>query len=115
MRTQVTVLSQRWPNPGSTGVKFPAGKRNREWDPVETGIRGAMFLEVGSLLHLPVARTYVTYMQSTEKGAQQSRGSTGTALGPSPLASLQMQQVEVIQVWLRWGSERCTSCRVWAA
>lgn len=33
MRTQVTVLSQRWPSPGSTGVNFPAGKRNREWDP----------------------------------------------------------------------------------
>ena len=26
-----------------------------------------------------------------------------------------MQQVEVIRVWLHWGSERCTSCRVWAA
>ena len=49
---------------------------------METGIRGAMFLEVRSLLHLPVACTCVTYMQSTEKGAQQSRRSTGTALGP---------------------------------
>ena len=35
IRTQVTVLTQRWPSPGSTGVNFPTGKRNREWDPSE--------------------------------------------------------------------------------
>ena len=38
IRTQVTVLTQRWPSPGSTGENFPAGKRNREWDPAKTGI-----------------------------------------------------------------------------
>ena len=38
IRTQGTVLTQRWPSPGSTGENFPAGKRNREWDPAKTGI-----------------------------------------------------------------------------
>ena len=35
IRTQVTVLTQRWPSPGCTGVNFPAGKKNRKWDPSE--------------------------------------------------------------------------------
>ena len=35
MRTQVMVLTQRWPSPGSAGVNFPEGKRNREWNPSE--------------------------------------------------------------------------------
>lgn len=41
MRIQVTVLSQQWPSPGSTGVNFPAGKRNREWDPSEDWYQGS--------------------------------------------------------------------------
>ena len=38
IRTQVTVLTQRRPSPGSTGENFPTGKRNREWGPAKTGI-----------------------------------------------------------------------------
>ena len=49
---------------------------------MKTGVRGAMFLGVRSLLHLPVACTYVTYMQNTEKGAQQSRRGNGIILEP---------------------------------
>ena len=41
MRIQVTVPSQRWPSPGSTGVNFPEGKRNREWDPSEDWYEGS--------------------------------------------------------------------------
>ena len=55
IRTQVTVLTQRWPSPGSTGVNFPTGKRNRKWDPSEDWYQGSSAPEVLGLLHLPVA------------------------------------------------------------
>ena len=38
-----------------------------------------------SLLHLPVACTYIIYMQTTEKGAQWRRRSTGIVLHPTSL------------------------------
>ena len=41
MGTKVTVLTQQWPSPGSTGMNFPAAKRNREWDPSEDWCQGS--------------------------------------------------------------------------
>ena len=80
---------------------------------MKTGIRGAIFLEVGSLLHLPVACTCITYMQSTEKGAQQSRRSTGIALGPfTPDIPATCTRWRGFVFVSSWGSERCTYCRV---
>ena len=51
----------------------------------------------------PCCCTYITWMQSPGKGARWTRRSTGTALGPSPLTSLQMQQEEVIRICLQLG------------
>ena len=80
---------------------------------MKTGIRGAIFLEVGSLLHLPVACTCITYMQSTEKGAQQSRRSTGIALGPfTPDIPATCTRWRGFVFVSSWGSERCTYCHV---
>ena len=44
-----------------------------------------MFLGVGVSLHLPVACTYMIYMQKTEKGARWTRKCSGIALGPFTL------------------------------
>ena len=83
---------------------------------MKTGIRGAIFLEVGSLLHLPVACTCITYMQSTEKGAQQSRRSTGIALGPfTPDIPATCTRWRGFVFVSSWGSEWCTYCRAWGA
>ena len=41
IRTQVTVLTQRWPRRGYTGVNFPAGKRDWKWDPSEDWYQGS--------------------------------------------------------------------------
>ena len=51
----------------------------------------------------PCCCTYITWMQSPGKGARWTRRSTGTALGPSPLTPLQMQQEEVIRICLQLG------------
>ena len=85
IRTQVTVLTQRWPSPGSTGVNFPAGKKNREWDPSEEWYQESIVPGVGVSLHLPVACTYIIYMQNTEKGAGWTRRCTSIMLGPFTL------------------------------
>ena len=55
IRTQVTVLTQQLPSPGSTGVNFPTGKTDMKWDPSEDWFQGSSAPEVLGLLHLPVA------------------------------------------------------------
>ena len=55
IRTQVTVLTQQLPSPGSTGVNFPEGKTDMKWDPSEGRYQGSSAPEVLGLLHLPVA------------------------------------------------------------
>ena len=116
IRTQVTVLTQRWPSPGCTGVNFPAGRRTGSGIPVKTGIRKAMFLGVGVSLHLPVACTYIIHMQNTEKGARWTRRSTGIALGPFTLdITARCSRWRGFVFVSSWGSGRCTYCRVWGA
>ena len=80
--TQVTVLTQRWPSPGSTGENFPAGKRNREWDPSEDRYQGSSapggpgVYCTSLLLHM-----YNIHAEYWERSPQ-SRTSTGIMLGP---------------------------------
>ena len=82
IRTQVTVLTQRWPSPGSTGENFPAGKRNREWDPSEDRYQGSSapggpgVYCTSLLLHM-----YNVHAEYWERSPQ-SRTSTGIMLGP---------------------------------
>ena len=114
IRTQVTVLTQRWPSPGCTGENFPQERGTGSGIPVKTGIRRAMFLGAGVSLHLPVACTYMIYMQKTEKGARWTRKCSGIALGPFTL-----DITAICSRWRgfvfvsSWGSGRCTYCHVW--
>ena len=55
-------------------------------------------------------------MQSTEKGAQQSRRSTGIALGPfTPDIPATCTRWRGFVFVSSWGSEWCTYCRAWGA
>ena len=87
--TQVTVLTQRWPSPGSTGENFPAGKRDWKWDPSEDWFQGAVLLEVLGSTARPCCCTCITYMRSTGKGAHRAGQALASCWGPSPLTSLQ--------------------------
>ena len=89
IRTQVTVLTQRWPSPGSTGENFPAGKRDWKWDPSEDWFQGAVLLEVLGSTARPCCCTCITYMRSTGKGAHRAGQALASCWGPSPLTSLQ--------------------------
>ena len=88
IRTQVTVLTQRWPSPGSTGENFPAGKRDWKWDPSEDWFQGAVLLEVLGSTARPCCCTCITYMRSTGKGAHRAGQALASCWGPSPLTSL---------------------------
>ena len=100
IRTQVTVLTQRWPSPGSTGENFPEGKRSRKWDPSEGWYRGAALLEVLEPTAPPCCCTYIIYTQSTRTGAHGAGEALASRWGPSPLTSLQHTAGEVIRVQL---------------
>ena len=80
--TQARVLTQRWPSPGSTGVNFPSGKRNRKWDPCENryhgrGAPGGSHVYCTSLL-LHIYNIHAEYWERSPR----NRRSTGIALGP---------------------------------
>ena len=81
-------------------MNFPAGKRNRKWDPSEDWYREAALLEVLEPTAPPCCCTYIIYMQSTGKGAH---GAVALILhwGPSPLTSLQHAAGEVIRVCIQ--------------
>ena len=114
IRTQVTVLTQRWPSPGCTGENFPQERGTGSGIPVKTGIRRAMFLGAGVSLHLPVACTYMIYMQKTEKGARWTRKCSGIALGPFTLdITARCSRWRGFVFVSSWGSGRCTYCHVW--
>ena len=81
IRTQGTVLTQRWPSPGSTGENFPAGKRNRKWDPCENryhgrGAPGGSHVYCTSLL-LHIYNIHAEYWERSPRSS-----STDIALGP---------------------------------
>ena len=89
IRTPVTVLTQRWPSPGSTEVNFPSGKRNRKWDPSKDWYQGSSAPEVLGSTAPPCCCTCITYMQSTGKGAHRAGEALASQWGPSPLTSMQ--------------------------
>ena len=101
--TQARVLTQRWPSPGSTGVNFPTGKRNRKWDPSEDWYREAALLEVLEPTAPPCCCTYATCTQSTGKGARGAGEALAPCWGPSPLAPLQHAAGEVTRVCVQLG------------
>ena len=71
---------------------------------MKTGITRAMFLGAGVSLHLPVACTYIIYMQNTEKVARWTRRCSGIALGPFAIDHhCKMQQGEGIHVCIQLG------------
>ena len=102
--------------PGLHRGEFPAGERNREWDPSEDWYQESNVPGVGVSLHLPVACTYMIYMQKTEKGARRTRRCSGIALGPfTHDITARCSRWRGFVLVCSWGSGRCTYCRVWGA
>ena len=100
--------------PGLHRGEFPAGERNREWDPSEDWYQESNVPGAGVSLHLPVACTYMIYMQKTEKGAQWTRRCSGIALGPFTRdITARCSRWRGFVFVSSWGSGRCTYCHVW--
>ena len=115
IRTQVTVLTQQWSSPGSTGVISPQERGTGSGIPVKIGFRGAVLLRSWGYCTSLLLHMYNIHAEHWERSPQ-SRRSTGIALGPFTLdITARCSRWRGFVFVSSWGSGRCTYCRVWGA